>query len=162
MGNHKHKKEKLSKKEHKESSREHKKHKKSSRQKDDEIDYSDPSLWVEAEDNAEMTPAEYLRNQQQNTDAKNNLSQETIEQPMQENARHGWMLDSGFDFGSLGTARQKEEDKSKPNPDEVRKLQDKKKEFNLLFLSPRSVHANLTDIQCRVLALTRFHNKSLR
>ncbi|CEI92892.1 hypothetical protein RMCBS344292_07139 [Rhizopus microsporus] len=37
---------------------------------------------------------------------------------MQENARHGWMLDSGFDFGSLGTARQKEEDKSKPNPDE--------------------------------------------
>lgn len=147
MGNHKHKKEKSSKKEHKESSREHKKHKKSSRQKDDEIDYSDPSLWVEAEDNTEMTPAEYLRNQQQNTDAKNNLSQETMEQPMQENARHGWMLDSGFDFGSLGTARQKEEDKSKPNPDEVRKLQDKKKkDFNLLFLSPRSVHANLTDI----------------
>ncbi|EIE80507.1 hypothetical protein G6F55_003340 [Rhizopus delemar] len=125
MGDHKHKKDskKSSRKEHRESHKEHKKHKKSSKRREDEkeveIDYSDPSLWVEAPGSTEMTPAEYLKNQQEGISARSQeaLNEDTT-QPKEENARHGWMLDSGFDFSSMGVARQKEEDKQKPDPDQ--------------------------------------------
>ncbi|KAI8048599.1 CwfJ C-terminus 1-domain-containing protein-like protein [Gilbertella persicaria] len=129
MGDHKHKKEKKpssKKREHKESrsERDHKKHKKiSSRHKEEtEIDYSDPSLWVEAGGGAEeITPAEHLRNIQQATEARNQpVDTNELSLPQEQEARHGWMLGGGFDFGSMGTARVREEDKPKPNPDEFK------------------------------------------
>lgn len=119
MGDHKHK--KSSKKDHKDSSsREHKRHKKSSssHKKEKEIDYSDPSLWVEAGTNSEITPAEHLRNQQRATESIDHDTQPNS-LPQEEEARHGWMLDGGMDFGAMGVARVKEEDKPKPNPDFV-------------------------------------------
>lgn len=132
MGDHKHKKDRDSKKSssskrhHKESSssshREHKKHKKSSSSRQEpEIDYSDPSLWVEAESQtAELTPAEHLLNQQKATEANEQAEQDnSAALPKEQEARHGWMLDGGLDFGSMGTARVREEDKPKPNPDQV-------------------------------------------
>lgn len=124
MGDHKHK--KSSKRDHKESSsHDHKKHKKSSSsKKEKEIDYSDPSLWVEAGNNvSEITPAEHLRNHQRAQESREqdniSISQEPASLPQEEEARHGWMLDGGMDFGAMGTARIKEEDKPKPNPDFV-------------------------------------------
>ncbi|KAI9271408.1 CwfJ C-terminus 1-domain-containing protein-like protein [Sporodiniella umbellata] len=119
MGDHKHKKEskKSSRKEHKESSKRHHKHKKGSKEKELEIDYSDPSLWVEASDQIEMTPAEYLKSQQEGMAAKNQEGFDDLGAlPKEESSRHGWMLDSGFDFGSMGLSKPKEE--PKPNPDE--------------------------------------------
>lgn len=121
MGDHKHKKEskKSSRKEHKESDKRHHKHKKNSKEKEVEIDYSDPSLWVEASGNEEMTPAEYLKSQQEGVSARNQeFVNDNVAQPKEESSRHGWMLDSGFDFGSMGLAKQKEE--PKPDPDQVR------------------------------------------
>ncbi|KAG1473468.1 hypothetical protein G6F56_000939 [Rhizopus delemar] len=119
MGDHKHKKEskKSSRKEHKESDKRHHKHKKNSKEKEVEIDYSDPSLWVEASGNEEMTPAEYLKSQQEGVSARNQeFVNDNVAQPKEESSRHGWMLDSGFDFGSMGLAKQKEE--PKPDPDQ--------------------------------------------
>lgn len=127
MGDHKRKKEKKSsKREHKDSSssREYKKHKNSSTsrhktEQKDEIDYSDPSLWVEAGGNSsEVTPAEYLRSQQQADQAKEQEF-DVSSMPKEQEARHGWMLDGGLDFGAMGSARIKEEDKPKANPDFV-------------------------------------------
>jgi hypothetical protein len=127
MGDHKHKKDSKkssSKREHSShgSHRDHKKHKKSnsSKRNDEtkEIDYSDPSLWVEAPGTTEITPAEHLRNHQQaDLTREEQPAAETL--PQQEEARHGWMLDGGLDFGSMGIARVREEDKPKRNPDEV-------------------------------------------
>lgn len=121
MGDHKHK--KSSKRDHKDSSsREHKKHKKSSSssKQEKEIDYSDPSLWVEAGTNvSEITPAEHLRNHQRAHESREQDAQQAATLPQEEEARHGWMLDGGMDFGAMGTARVKEEDKPKPNPDFV-------------------------------------------
>lgn len=119
MGDHKHKSKKSSKRDHKDSSsREHKRHKSSSKkEKEKEIDYSDPSLWVEV-GAEEATPAEHLRNHQRAAEATMEESEE-ISLPQEEEARHGWMLDGGLDFGAMGTARVKEEDKPKPNPDFV-------------------------------------------
>lgn len=139
MGDHKHKKEhkksSSSKRDHKEShssssGRDHKKHKKSSssskKEKQSEIDYSDPSLWVEAGNDsvAEVTPSEHLRNHQRASEARNQdpdqeMTESTASFPQEQDARHGWMLDGGLDFGAMGTARVKEEDKPKPNPDVV-------------------------------------------
>ncbi|GAN01980.1 complexed with cdc5 protein cwf19 [Mucor ambiguus] len=137
MGDHKHKKErKSSKREHSSStsssSRDHKKHKKSSsssRQKHEkelEIDYSDPSLWVEAAGandsgiQSEIAPADYLKSQQQANEAKLQLQDDvptSSMMPKEQDARHGWMLDGGLDFGAMGSARIREEDKPKVNPD---------------------------------------------
>lgn len=144
MGDHKYKKDskKSSRKEHRESHKEHKKHKKSSKRREDEkeveIDYSDPSLWVEAPGSTEMTPAEYLKNQQEGISARSQeaLNEDTT-QPKEENARHGWMLDSGFDFSSMGVARQKEEDKQKPDPDQVKEKKKKKKTYSAFSIFTR-------------------------
>ncbi|KAI8646313.1 CwfJ C-terminus 1-domain-containing protein-like protein [Parasitella parasitica] len=125
MGDHKHKKEKkLSKREHRDSSssRDHKKHKKSSSsrhkaERQEEIDYSDPSLWVEAGGNSsELTPADYLTSQQKANEAKGQ-EHDISSMPKEKDAPHGWMLDGGLDFGDMGSARIKKEDKPKPNPD---------------------------------------------
>lgn len=127
MGDHKHKKEKKSsKRQHRDSSsnRDHKKHKKNSFSRckaahEDEIDYSDPSLWVEAKGStSEITPADYLRSQQKANDAKEQES-DVADIPKEQDARHGWMLDGALDFSAMGSARIKEEDKTKPNPDFV-------------------------------------------
>lgn len=119
MGDHKHKskdKSKSSKKDRKEHHH-HRKHKKSSSSRQEanlndnsnesmDIDYSDPSLWVEKADHDNMaTPA-------------------TIEQPtsvpqQQQNARHDWMLDSSFDFGDFGSKKPEPKEEDKPNPDQV-------------------------------------------
>lgn len=109
MGNdHKHKSNKDSKKK---SKKEHKKHKKSKRQNSDsepEIDYSDPSLWVEKESDV-PPPATSAPEEEEVKSAQPSAG-----------PRHGWMLSDSFDFGSLGTARQPtEESKPKPDPDEV-------------------------------------------
>ncbi|OBZ80699.1 hypothetical protein A0J61_11252, partial [Choanephora cucurbitarum] len=127
MGEHKHKKEKKSskKRDHKEarSERDHKKHKKSIRhEKESEIDYSDPSLWVEAGGGVEeATPAEHLLNVQRATEAREQpVEPDQLNLPQEQEARHGWMLGGGFDFGSMGTARIREQDKPKPNPDELK------------------------------------------
>lgn len=130
MGDHKHKKDSKkpsSKREHSSHSKhgDHKKHKKMSssskrREESKEIDYNDASLWVEAPGTTEIMPAEHLRNQQQADRAGQEQSQPTADTlPQQEEARHGWMLDGGLDFGSMGTARVREQDKPKPNPDMV-------------------------------------------
>lgn len=133
MGDHKHKKErKSSKREHSSSSsiRDHKKHKKSStssrhkHEKEQEIDYSDPSFWVEAGDNgvhSEITPADYLKSQQQANEAKEQQQDDASFSmlPKEQDARHGWMLDGGLDFGAMGSARIREQDKPKANPDFV-------------------------------------------
>ncbi|CEP11049.1 hypothetical protein [Parasitella parasitica] len=125
MGDHKHKKEKKSsKREHQDSSssRDHKKHRKSSSsrrkaEREEEIDYSDPSLWVEAGGtSSEMTPADYLTSQQ-NADKAKEQTYDVLSMPREQDARHGWMLDGGLDFGDMGLARIKKEDKPKPNPD---------------------------------------------
>ncbi|KAI7864111.1 CwfJ C-terminus 1-domain-containing protein-like protein [Spinellus fusiger] len=104
-------------KESKKSSREgkirhHKKHKKSSksskrseRQSDGsetEIDYDDPSLWVES------TEVSCVSTTQVTTEAVDKKGEE---------ARHEWMLSDSFDFSSLGEARIKKED-IKPHPEE--------------------------------------------
>ncbi|KAI8879397.1 hypothetical protein K501DRAFT_336113 [Backusella circina FSU 941] len=119
MGEHKHKKDHKSK-----SDRHDKKHKKkssssssSSKRREKEMDYSDPSLWVEAEGTTEATPAEYLKNQQQ---VQEPSSEQVESYPKEQEARHGWMLDGSFDFGGMGTKREREEDKPKPNPDELK------------------------------------------
>ncbi|KAK4513250.1 uncharacterized protein ATC70_011818 [Mucor velutinosus] len=138
MGDHKHKKErKSSKREHasstSSSSRDHKKHRKSSsssrhkHEREQEIDFSDPSLWVEAagaaNDNgiqSEITPADYLKSQQQANEAKQQQQDDVSANsmmPKEQDARHGWMLDGGLDFGAMGSARIREEDKPKANPD---------------------------------------------
>ncbi|KAG0167148.1 hypothetical protein DFQ28_003381 [Apophysomyces sp. BC1034] len=100
-----HKRSKKPKKEKKE-----KKHKKSSKQdhseSEPEIDYSDPSLWVEKSDND--APA-----------AQPQVPEAAVQQPQQGSARHGWMLDESMDFGSFGTARAKPET-FKPHPDEIK------------------------------------------
>lgn len=141
MGDHKHKKErKSSKREHSSSasssSRDHKKHKKSSsssrhkHEKEQEIDYSDPSLWVEAGGAAandsgiqsEIAPADYLKRQQQANEAREQQQDDasiSSMMPREQDARHGWMLDGGLDFGAMGSARIREQDKSKVNPDLV-------------------------------------------
>lgn len=125
MGDHKHKSKKSSK-DHKErssssSKREHKKHKSSHKKTEKELDYSDPSLWVEV-GATEITPAEHLRNHQRAAEATSSVKETTTDDsmyPQEQEARHGWMLDGGLDFGSMGSARVKEEDKPKPNPDFV-------------------------------------------
>jgi hypothetical protein len=117
MGDHKHKSKKSSKRDHKDSSSRDSKRHKSSSKKEKEIDYSDPSLWVEV-GAEEATPAEHLRNHQRAAEAAVEESSE-VSLPQEEEARHGWMLDGGLDFGAMGTARVKEEDKPKPNPDFV-------------------------------------------
>ncbi|KAG2212917.1 hypothetical protein INT46_010473 [Mucor plumbeus] len=125
MGDHKRKKEKKSsKRDHRDSSssRDHKRHKNSSSsrhktEQKNEIDYSDPSLWVEAGGNSsEVTPAEYLRSQQQADQAKEQEF-DVSSMPKEQEARHGWMFDGGLDFGAMGSARIKEEEKPKANPD---------------------------------------------
>lgn len=141
MGDHKHK--KSSKRDHKESSssRDHKKHKKSSK-KEKEIDYSDPSLWVEAGTNvAEITPAEHLRNHQKASEAREQELDADSTLPQEHDARHGWMLDGGMDFGAMGTARIKEEDKPKPNPDFVSITQ--KVPFIFFFLTKTNIFCSL-------------------
>ena len=92
MGDHKHK---------KKSKKEHKKHKKSKHHdhNDSAIDYNDPSLWVEA--GASASPSETAPQQPS-----------TIQ-------REAWMVNDGFDFGSLGTAREKPDEKPKIDPDQV-------------------------------------------
>lgn len=127
MGDHKHKSKKSSSRDHKErsgsssSKREHKRHKSSSKKVEKEVDYSDPSLWVEV-GAAEITPAEHLRNHQRAAEATSSLNETSTDDsmyPQEQEARHGWMLDGGLDFGAMGTAKVKEEDKPKPNPDFV-------------------------------------------
>lgn len=95
MGDHKHK-SKESKKKSKKEHKKHKKHKKEESSSEPEIDYNDPSLWVE-KDQPEPAPP-----------------------PSQSSApRHEWMLNESFDFGSLGVAREKPENTPKPDPDQV-------------------------------------------
>ncbi|KAI7858632.1 CwfJ C-terminus 1-domain-containing protein-like protein [Circinella umbellata] len=102
--------EKKSKKSKKDKKHHHKKHKRHSRHHSDsshsdneqEIDYSDPSLWVEATDQQSTTAPPI---------ATTTATQE------QQAPRHEWMLNESFDFGSLGSAKPKEEE-IKPNPDE--------------------------------------------
>ncbi|KAI8331634.1 CwfJ C-terminus 1-domain-containing protein-like protein [Blakeslea trispora] len=122
MGEHKHKKEKKpsKKRDHKESRSEHS-HKKHKKRQQDEIDYSDPSLWVEA-GGEEASPAEHLLNIQRANEARQQQPTEadSMSLPQEQEARHGWMLGGGFDFGSMGTARVREQDKPKPNPDELK------------------------------------------
>lgn len=99
MGDHKHK---------KKSKKEHKKHKKSRHhdQHDSPVDYNDPSLWVEA-DASEPAPA-----------METTLTPAQQQQPTVQ--REAWMVNDGFDFGSLGTAREKPDDKKpKIDPDQV-------------------------------------------
>ncbi|KAI9496028.1 CwfJ C-terminus 1-domain-containing protein-like protein [Zychaea mexicana] len=89
----------------------HKKHKKHSHHHSDsdddqEIDYSDPSLWVEAEPSSSSAapPA--------------TTTTAAAQEPKAEGGpppRHEWMLNDAFDFGSMGTARPKQE--TKPDPD---------------------------------------------
>ena len=106
--------EKKSKKSKKDKKHHHKKHKKHLRHHSDsshsdneqEIDYSDPSLWVEATDQQSTTAPPI---------ATTTATQE--QQQEQQAPRHEWMLNESFDFGSLGSAKPKEE--IKPNPDEV-------------------------------------------
>lgn len=126
MGDHKHKSKKSSR-DHKErsssssSKREHKKHKSSHKKAEKELDYSDPSLWVEV-GATEITPAEHLRNHQRAAEAVSSTNKNSTDDsmyPQEQEARHGWMLDGGLDFGSMGSARVKEEEKPKPNPDFV-------------------------------------------
>ncbi|KAI8982000.1 CwfJ C-terminus 1-domain-containing protein-like protein [Mycotypha africana] len=135
MGESKHKKEakkSSSKREHKDDSsnrhsnhREQKRHRKSgsSRHKKvdhHEVDYSDPSLWVEADHNvAEATPAEQLTYQQKAMETESVADPATF--PAEQEARHGWMLGGGegFDFADMGTARRREET-PKPNPDDLK------------------------------------------
>lgn len=83
------------------------------------MDYSDPSLWVEV-GATEITPAEHLRNHQRAAEATSSTNKNSTDDsmyPQEQEARHGWMLDGGLDFGSMGSARVKEEEKPKPNPD---------------------------------------------
>lgn len=95
MGDHKHK-SKESKKKSKKEHKKHKKHKKEESSSEPEIDYNDPSLWVE-KDQPEPAPP-----------------------PSQSSApRHEWMLNESFDFGSLGVAREKPENTPKTDPDQV-------------------------------------------
>ncbi|KAI8981042.1 CwfJ C-terminus 1-domain-containing protein-like protein [Pilobolus umbonatus] len=61
--------------------------------KSKKIDYSDSSLWVEAEE------------------------PEIVKEKSKE-SRHGWMLDGNMDFGSMGREKEKKEDK--PHPDEIK------------------------------------------
>ncbi|KAF7727149.1 hypothetical protein EC973_008010 [Apophysomyces ossiformis] len=100
-----HKRSKKSKKDKKE-----KKLKKSSKQdhseSEPEIDYSDPSLWVE------KTDTETTSNQSQAPEG-------SVQAPKQGSARHGWMLDESMDFGSFGIAKTKPET-LKPHPDEIK------------------------------------------
>ena len=134
--------EKKSKKSKKDKKHHHKKHKKHSRHHSDssqsdneqEIDYSDPSLWVESTD-------------QQSTAAPP-IATATQEPQQQQAPRHEWMLNESFDFGSLGSAKPKEEE-IKPNPDEVIKKNNNnilkciKKINKLILLNSFFMHKNI-------------------
>lgn len=106
MGEHKHK---------KKSKKEHKKHKRSKRE-DQEIDYSDPSLWVEKADEGSPS-AEQSAIPTAASNAPTATATASNNAPVQ---RESWMLDDSFDFASLGRAQEKPES-NKPDPDQVRK-----------------------------------------
>jgi hypothetical protein len=121
MGEHKHKKHDKKSKSDRHDKKHKKKHSSSTKRQEKEIDYSDPSLWTEAEGTTEATPAEYLRSQQQQQQQQEQPAEEAQVYPKEQDARHGWMLDGSFDFGGMGTKKEREQDKPKPNPDEVNK-----------------------------------------
>ncbi|KAL0075210.1 CwfJ C-terminus 1-domain-containing protein-like protein [Phycomyces blakesleeanus] len=119
MGEHKSKDSKRKSKKEGKEHREHRKHKKSSSKKhhsesETEIDYNDPSLWVETGE----SEAPEWKAVNAPTELAVAADEITVDQPKREAARHDWMLNETFDFSSLGETRIKKEDKPKPNPDE--------------------------------------------
>ncbi|CAO3586095.1 unnamed protein product [Absidia cylindrospora] len=77
-----------------------------------DLDYSDPSLWVEKDDHMNAaTPAPAAQQQQQPSSTSS---------PPQQQARHDWMLNDSFDFSDMGTKKTVAKDEDKPNPDELK------------------------------------------
>ncbi|KAI9303435.1 CwfJ C-terminus 1-domain-containing protein-like protein [Cunninghamella echinulata] len=142
MGEHKSKskdsKKKSSKKDHKEHKREHRKHKRSSPKQDEsqmDFDYSDPSLWEEKpeHENTITKVPDSLTSSEAAAVSHNDQQQE--QQKEQEQSRHGWMLDSSFNFGDFGSSKAKPVE-NKPHPDELKVSH---RELNVHLKSGKSV-----------------------
>ncbi|KAI8328978.1 CwfJ C-terminus 1-domain-containing protein-like protein [Chlamydoabsidia padenii] len=82
-----------------------------------EVDYSDPSLWVEKTDHDNVVTLAPVK-------------QPTPPPPQVPQARHDWMLDSSFDFGDFGSKKPEPKEEDKPNPD---KLKISHRELNTQF-----------------------------
>ncbi|KAI8088679.1 CwfJ C-terminus 1-domain-containing protein-like protein [Halteromyces radiatus] len=78
-----------------------------------EIDYSDPSLWVEKTDQDNVSSIT-------STTISQSVEKPSVQpQQQQQEIRHGWMLDSSFDFADFGTKKPEPKD-DKPNPDNLK------------------------------------------